>query len=177
MKKCIWKGQASLVIALLCILFTSAIAVKAEEAAGQKGIGDSGVKVMAAIERTEARKEADINSPIIAEYETGDLILITGELGEEWYKVSYQDKEGYIRKDTVTEHIKEEALAPEINVMKEEGKLVVEEVERYRAQARRSRIWGVIIVALVGAIFATGIIATVRNKKRGMEEKEEKSNE
>ncbi len=58
------------------------------------------------------------------------------------------------------------ALDAEMEAEIAEAKLVVEEVERYRAEAKRSRIWGVVIVLLVVAIFAVGIISTIQVKKQ-----------
>lgn len=49
--------------------------------------------------------------------------------------------------------------------------MVVEEVERYRAEAKRSRIWGTVIVLLIAGIFAVGVISTRKSKKNS--EKEE----
>lgn len=58
-----------------------------------------------------------------------------------------------------------EGLDKEFQESEAEGKLVIEEVERYRAEAKRSRIWGIVIVLLVVGIFATGIISTTRIEK------------
>lgn len=56
-----------------------------------------------------------------------------------------------------------EALNDEFAVEEEEGRLVVEEVERQRTEARRSKIWGAVIILLVLGVFVTGIITTVRS--------------
>ena len=48
----------------------------------------------------------------------------------------------------------------------QEAEFVVEMVEKYRDEARRSKIWGSVIVVLVVGIFATGIISGVRSSRR-----------
>lgn len=83
--------------------------------------------------------------------------------------VPYQDKIGYVRKSALTtQGLDVEGLDKEMEAAEAESKLVVEEVERYRAEARRSRIWGTVIVLLVVGIFATGILSTVKaaNEKK-----------
>ena len=46
-----------------------------------------------------------------------------------------------------------------------ETKFVVEVVEKYRKDARRSKIWGTVIIVLVAGIFAVGIFSAVRSNK------------
>ena len=58
-----------------------------------------------------------------------------------------------------------EGLDKEFQELEMESKILVEEVERYRTEARRSRIWGIVIVLLVAGIFVTGIISTKRMER------------
>ncbi|GFI48012.1 hypothetical protein IMSAGC019_03338 [Lachnospiraceae bacterium] len=125
---------------------------------------------MTAQERVEAKASPDDSAETIITYEVGDTIFITGETEDGWYIVLYQGKTGYIPVD-VKENLQEvnldvAALDAEMEAEIAEAKLVVEEVERYRAEAKRSRIWGVVIVLLVVAIFAVGIISTIQVKKQ-----------
>lgn len=125
---------------------------------------------MTAQERVEAKASPDDSAETIITYEVGDTIFITGETEDGWYTVLYQGKTGYIPVD-VKENLQEvnldvAALDAEMEAEIAEAKLVVEEVERYRAEAKRSRIWGIVIVVLVIAIFAVGIISTIQVKKK-----------
>ncbi len=124
---------------------------------------------MTAQERVEAKASPDDGAETVITYETGDTIFITGETGDGWYTVLYQGITGYIPVD-VKENLEEvnldvAALDAEMENQVAESKLVVEEVERYRAEAKRSRIWGIVIVVLVVAIFVVGIVSTIRVKK------------
>ncbi len=58
------------------------------------------------------------------------------------------------------------ALDAEFAELEEESVLIVEEVERQRAEARRSKIWGAIIIVLVMCIFGIGIVSTNKDKKK-----------
>ena len=71
------------------------------------------------------------------------------------------------------ETIDVDALNAEFEEQGAESEIVVEMVEKYRSDTRRSRIWGVLIAALIIAIFAVGIISTVRAEKAEKAHKKE----
>ncbi len=56
-------------------------------------------------------------------------------------------------------------LDAEFAALEEESTMIVEEVERQRAEARRSKIWGAAIVLLVIGIFSMGVVSTRESKK------------
>lgn len=58
-----------------------------------------------------------------------------------------------------------DALDQEMKAMEAENQIVVEEVERQRAEKKNSMIWGVVIVLLVIGIFAVGILSTMRSER------------
>ena len=64
-------------------------------------------------------------------------------------------------------------LDEEIDAVEMESRMVIEEVERHRAEAKRSRIWGMVIVLLVAGVFATGIISTIKAGKSGKKKETE----
>lgn len=123
-------------------------------------------QIMLANGEVEAKEMPDDNAAVVITYESGAPVLVIGEITDGWYKVSYQDKMGYVHKSALTtQELDVEGLNKEMEAAEAENKLVVEEVERYRAEARRSRIWGTIIVLLVVGIFATGILSTVKAER------------
>lgn len=146
----------------------------AQDGQAAQGIGS----MQETIEVTElsqimvAERDADMkaapkeDAETLMTYEKGALVFATGETADGWYRVTYQDKEGYVEKDSLrVQEIDVEGLDAEMAVNEEEAKLVVETVEKYRAEARRSKIWGSVIVTLVAGIFAMGIFSAVRTKK------------
>ena len=90
----------------------------------------------------------------------------------------YQGKTGYLNKSTSEKSLQKteidvEALDAEMEKEQIESKMIVEETERQRAEARRSKIWGAVIVLLVLGIFATGIVSTIQAEKKKKDIEEE----
>lgn len=144
------------------------VPVRAEEALGEAETTELN-QIMLANGKVEAKEMSDDSATVVITYESGAPVLVIGETTDGWYKVSYQDKIGYVHKsELTTQGLDVEGLDKEMETAEAESKLVVEEVERYRAEARRSRIWGTFIILLVVGIFATGILSTVKaeNKKK-----------
>lgn len=124
-------------------------------------------QIMNAREDLEVKAAPDETAETVFRYQGGDNVYVTGQTSDGWYRVRYQDIVGYIQAAQVAElELDVAALNEEFAVEEMEGALVVEEVERYRTEARRSRIWGTIIILLVAGVFATGIISTVRSGKK-----------
>lgn len=141
------------------------VPVRAEEALGEVETTELS-QIMLANGKVEAKEMSDDSATVVITYESGAPVLVIGETTDGWYKVSYQDKIGYVHKsELTTQGLDVEGLDKEMETAEAESKLVVEEVERYRAEARQSRIWGTIIVLLVVGIFATGILSTVKAER------------
>lgn len=122
-------------------------------------------QIMVAEKDVDMKEAPDDNAPTVMTYEKGALIFTTGETADGWYMVIYQDKKGYVKKDFLSaQEMDVEGLDAEMEMNAQEGKLVMETVEKYRAEARRSKIWGSIIVILVAGIFAFGIFSAVKTK-------------
>lgn len=152
-------------VAVLCLGNIAVLPVEADELQKEEGLTELN-QIMVANEAVEARETPTNSGKVVITYESGDSVFVIGETKDGWYQVSYQDKEGYVKKSALTmQEFDVEGLDKEFQQTEAEGKLVIEEVERYRAEAKRSRIWGIIIVLLVVGIFATGIISTTRIEK------------
>lgn len=120
-------------------------------------------QIMTAQSSIEAKAEPEEQASVVHSYETGDSVFVTGETADGWYQITYQDVVGYVPVSSLTEmEINVEDLDAEFSVQEEEGKLVVEVVERNRAEARRAKIWGSIIAVLVAGIFALGIFSAIK---------------
>ena len=139
------------------------------DAAAQSG------QLMTAQERIDAKEKPDNKAQTIFSFEAGSPVYVTGPT-DGWYAVQYEDKTGYINADAVKDILVPAAmdvdeLNAELKAVEDESKMIIEETERYRAESRRSKIWGGIIILLVVGIFATGIVSTVRaeKKKKGEE--------
>ena len=123
-------------------------------------------QLMVAEQDVDMKAEPDAESQTLMIYKKGDLVFSTGETGDGWYLVIYQDKTGYVEKNALSaQKLDVEGLDAEMALYEQEGKLVMETVEKYRAEAKRSKIWGGVIITLVAAIFAVGIFSAVKAKK------------
>ncbi|MBD5396195.1 MAG: hypothetical protein HDR71_18490 [Lachnospiraceae bacterium] len=135
-------------------------------------------------DKIEAKAEPDEKAETVITYDAGSTIYVTGQTQEGWISVSYQGQTGYINmnipeiRDNLEENeIDVAALDKEMEAEIAEGKMIIEEVERYRAEKKRSRIWGTVIVLLVAGIFAMGIVSGIQAEKAKKQEGENNDSE
>lgn len=122
--------------------------------------------VLEAEKRVEMKALPEETAETLMTFQAGDLLFAMEETTEDWYHVVYQEKEGYIEKDGLKVlELDIEGLNAEMAVNEAETKFVVEAVERYRADARRSKIWGTVIIVLVAGIFGIGIFSAIRSNR------------
>lgn len=144
---------------------------------------------MRALQQIDAKAEPKDDAETIFTYDEGEHIYVTGETPNGWYIVFYRGQTGYINKNVSqgveavqdeqgpqseqnaqvalkAEELNLDALDDELAAQEVENKLIAEGVERYLEEARRSKIWGAVIVLLVISIFAVGIVSTVRAEKK-----------
>lgn len=144
---------------------------------------------MRALQQIDAKAVPKDDAETIFTYDEGDHIYVTGETPNGWYIVYYRGQTGYINKSVSqgveavqdgqglqseqnaqvaleAEALDLDALDDELAAQEVENKLIAEGVERYLAEARRSKIWGTMIVLLVIGIFAVGIVSTIRAEKK-----------
>lgn len=172
-------GKYAAVAAIVCgLAATGPFSVCAEAAqdvetqeSGDMEMPEQGV-VLKAEKRTEMKASPEKTAETLMTFQAGDLIFAVEEMADGWYRVIYQDKEGYVEKDGLTmQEIDVEGLNAEMAANEAETKFVVEVVEKYRADARRSKIWGTIIILLVVSIFGVGIFSAIRSNQNEDDEK------
>ena len=154
-----------ILMSILCLGAMAVLPTRANEAAKEVEVSELN-QLMVAQDAVAAKELPDDKAKTVISFESGASVLVIGETKDGWYEISYQGKEGYIRKSALSaQEIDAAGIDKEMEVSEAESRLVIEEVERYRAEARRSKIWGTIIVLLVVGIFATGIISTIKTEK------------
>lgn len=130
-------------------------------------------RLMTADRDVDMKAAPEEAAEIIMSYKKGNSVFATEETANGWYRVIYQDKEGYVPKDALyIQEIDVAGLDAEMARLEEETKYIVESVEKYRAEARRAKIWGSVIAALIIGIFAFGIASGIRGKNRPKREEE-----
>lgn len=155
-----------LLVTMCCLFFGMSVSVRAKEAVQDSEEGITALnQIMVATETVEAKETPDQAAAVMITYEKDSTVFVTGETADGWYRVSYQNMIGYIPKEKLAVQTYGEELDQEFKSLEEESVMIVEEVERYRAESRRSKIWGAVIIVLIAGIFATGIISTRKNGK------------
>ena len=142
--------------------------------------------LMMLAEDTPARENPDEEAAVVVELPAGAQLLVTGE-EDGWYEIFYQGKTAYVpmASATASTQVDQEALDEEMHRVEEEGAAFVEALEAQRKAAQRSRIWQIIIIVLIVAVFLTGVVSAVKSAKaedrkdagkrtRGKEEKQNK---
>lgn len=152
---------------------------------------------MKALQKIDVKAAPDNDAETIFSYDEGAYVYVTGETGDGWLIVYYQGKTGYIKNNILqgavatqegqgvtdgqvtleVEEIDMDALDEEWAAQEVESMLLVEEVEMYRAERRRSMIWGAVIISLVIAIFVIGIVSAIGSKKKDEADPKEKRDE
>lgn len=163
---------------MICFLGLTELMVMAQEESDGIPVTEMN-QIMTVQTDCDARQTPDENSEVMMSYTAGSSVWVIGETENGWYKVSYQGKEGYILFETVTDlqlqteteqeesvTLTEAGLDTEMAALEAENEMIVEEVERLRAEEKRSQIWKIVIGLLVVGIFATGIISTMQSKKK-----------
>lgn len=166
MKKQIKVKSILAILGMIAVLFGMVGDMHPVQAAENDDISELS-QLMTAKENVEMRAAPNDGAEVIMSYQKGDFVFVTGETADGWYRAIYQDKTGYIPSASLSlQEMDVAALDEEMARTEEEAKFVVEVVERYRSQARRSKIWGGVIIVLVLGIFATGIISGITSAKK-----------
>lgn len=150
-------------------------AVQENEDAAVPALSENGL-ILKVEKDVDMKAEPEKSAETLKTFEQGSLVFAMGEATDGWYHVLYQGMEGYVEeKGLSVQELDVEGLDAEMAASEAETKLVMEVVEKYREDARRSKIWGTIIVVLVAGIFGIGIFSVVRSNKSG--DNEEKNDE
>lgn len=159
---------------ILCVAAGSGNAVIYTDAAqaveaSQDEISVSGPsQIMTTKEAVDMKSKPDAASETLMSYEQGASVFVTGQTDDGWYRVSYQDKVGYVPADSLrVQEIDVAKLDEEMENNAKEAAFVTETVEKYRKEAKYDKIWFSMIIVLVAGIFTVGIVSAVRTKKRG----------
>lgn len=165
--------KKSIVILIFLMMFsTFSMTADAQE---NQGVVSEKETLMIATENIKILESPDEDSKVMLSIEKNNPVIVTGITKNGWYQISYQDKMGYIQKKYLQAmNINQDEMQQAMGDDEIKDKLFIEEVERLRAERRRSQIWGIIIVLLVVAIFMLGIVSSLQEKKKDMMNEEDK---
>lgn len=112
------------------------------------------------LQDTTLMEEADEASAPVAELLEGTTVISVEASADGWIKVQYQGKTGYIPLNSGGLR-DNEGLDEEFEQLANEYRLIFEVIEYKQTQSRQNLIWGIVIAALVVAVFAVGIASAV----------------
>ena len=122
-------------------------------------------QVMTAQETVDMKKEADASSETLMTYENGASVFVTGQTQDGWYQVFYQGMTGYVPEEALcVQEIDIAKLNEEMDDNAKEAEFIAETVEKYHREEVYDKIWFGMIVVIVAAIFAVGIISGKKKK-------------
>lgn len=123
--------------------------------------------LMTAVKDTQGRAEADEKSEVVMDFPAGSSFLVTGEENG-WSRIYYQGKTLFVPQKDLVNTAGEDSgeLDKELQNSVEEGAAFISSLERQREAEQQARIWKIIIVVLVAAVFVTGLISSLKKEKK-----------
>lgn len=125
------------------------------------------VQVLEAISLYQAPDES---SEVIGTLSAGVPAICVEQATDGWIKISYQELAGYTRVENV-KLPNDEALNQEFEQIANQNALLINDLEYIELQKKQKTTWGIIIGALVVAIFAVGIASAMMKNIHDREQK------
>lgn len=152
-------------LAMLCILLAAGGVIRAQE----PETTEDRIAINALITATadmDARSGPDEGADVVFQVSQGQSLLAVGEDGD-WYRIFYQGQYAYIPKVSAqAQEMNLEALEEEMSREAEEGEAFIESLEMHRSAAKRTRIWGAVIILLILAILVVGVVSAIKKRKQ-----------
>ncbi len=125
------------------------------------------VQVIEDISLHEAPNE---EAKVIGTLSAGDPAICVEQAKDGWIKISYQELSGYTRVENV-KLPNDEELNQEFEQIANQNAMLINELEYTELQKKQKTTWGIIIGALVVAIFAVGIASAMMKNIHDREQK------
>ena len=140
--------------------------VRAEEADGSQNANVQG-NLMAAAVDTIGRGQPSENAASVVELPVGTHLFVVGEETDGWYEIYYQGKTACVPSSdlTLSAAVDTTALEQEMQKIGEEDGAFIESLEMQRKAITRSKVWRIVIIVLIAAVFVTGVVSALRKPK------------
>ncbi len=142
---------------------------------------------------TQVMEEAEDTAAVVGTLEAGTPVIVIEDCTGEWCKIRYQGLKGYIHTEALAgfgEHIQmeketqtevqkttgndfEEAIRLEFEEMEAANHRGLDEYEHNRKNRIHAIIFGSIMVLIVVAMFATGIVSAIRKNHARLDKGEQ----
>lgn len=116
--------------------------------------------------QTAGREQPDADAAVLVEFPAGSQVMVIGQAGG-WYEVFYQGKTVYVEASALaaSDAADTQALEEELQKTAEQDTAFIESLEMQRKAFGRSRVWQIVIIVLIAAIFAVGVVSAVKKTK------------
>lgn len=123
-------------------------------------------ELMMTTAQTQGREKPEADAAVLVEFSAGSQVMAIGQ-SDGWYEVFYQGKTVYVEASvlSVSDAVDMQALEEEMQKTAEQDTAFIESLEMQRKAFDRSRIWQIVIIVLIAAIFAVGVVSAVKKTK------------
>ena len=145
----------------LCLMAVFALVMHARVLAWADEDGEQ--ILMETLCEVQVYEEKDESSNIKTVLEENTPVICMAVYEDGWYKIAYQDIEGYVLQGKLKNYGEQKSLDAEFDGIAEENDMQAETINMLQKQEKSERLWGGIMVLLIGAMvigmFASGIRA------------------
>ena len=172
-----YKFRVMYAAALLCFSFIMPVQAKENtEIQGSEeteSITNIQGNIMMTLENTEGRIEPKKNAAVIIRIPEGTFIFVMGDEEDGWYESLYQGKTMYVLSEKLkeTDMTDNPALKQEMEKAGEEDIAFIESLEQQRRAIARTKMWRLIIIILIAAIFLAGGVSALREARKNTGDK------
>lgn len=138
----------------------------AEKDETQEAANVQGNLMAAAVDTVGLEQPKEGAAPVV-KLQAGTHLLVVGEETNGWCEIYYQGKTAFVPAADMTAatSLDAEALDQEMQKIGEEDAAFIESLEMQRKAIARSKVWRIIIIVLIAAVFVTGLVSALRKPK------------
>lgn len=139
------------------------------------------LKMVTTTEDVDTTVEPKDGAEVFKSFPKGQDLLVVEIIGNEWYRIAYQNEFGYVKQSVTAENAlfgeNQTELDEQIQEVSDETTILVEVLEEEQTDTRRTLVWGLIIGILVIAIMAVGVWGKIKEDQKNMEKNKEGEDE
>lgn len=118
----------------------------------------------------KAYSDKSSSSDVAHTYSKGEVIYVSGS-DTGWIEVFFQGDTLYIEeKDSklmsASGDIDMDTVDRELEQIEADNVIIISEIERVRAETKRSRMWGIVIILIIVVVFIVGLVTMIQNRKK-----------
>lgn len=160
-------------IVMMALAIMMSMTVKANVYAAEENVITI-LKMVTTTEAVDSMAEPEDGAEVFMSFPQGQDLLVVEIIGDEWYRIVYQDKFAYVKQSVTVDNtvfVEEQVgVTEEIQEVSDETTVLAEVLEEEQTDTKRTLVWGLIIGILVVAIMAVGLLGKIKEDRKNMEE-------